>query len=304
MTRIFQPITAARQVEVRESLQQSALVSGDYLLFVVLSCVIATFGLVLDSGAVVIGAMLIAPLMPAILSLALGLVVSDLRAMGRALGTLLVGIVLAALLSAGLGLLVSGSEFNFLAQLPGEILNRTQPTLFDLAIALAGGAAAAYATAQPHLSATLPGVAIATALMPPMCVVGIGLAQGRWDVAGGAFLLFLANFVAIAFTSAIVFLGVGFAPSDQRRRRRMLPHIMALPGVMLLLVAVPLALFMLRISADANENNLIRTLLIEEVRANSARVGRSLNSTSAGRRSIWDGRHDEAAAYPYPPTSQ
>ncbi len=184
-----------------------------------LSCIIATFGLVLNSGAVIIGAMLIAPLMSPILALSLALVRGDARGMLRAFVTLLVGVGVAIGVSALLGRFVSTSEFNFLTELPEEVLARTSPTLFDLTIALAGGLAASYALAQPRLSPTLPGVAIATALMPPLCVVGIGISQGQAEVRDGALLLFLANFVAIVFSSAVVFALVGFGPLSMRRRQ-------------------------------------------------------------------------------------
>ena len=93
------------------------------------------------------------------------------------------------------------------------MLLRTQPSPFDLVIALAGGAAATYALARPRLSAALPGVAIATALMPPLCVVGIGISLQRSDVYMGALLLFLTNLVAISFASILVFAFLGFRPS-------------------------------------------------------------------------------------------
>ena len=134
----------------------------------------------------------------------------------RALGTLALGMLLAVGLSAALGQLVVPFGIDLVEQLPAEIVGRTKPTLFDLVVALAGGAAGSYALAQPRLSATLPGVAIATALMPPVCVVGLGLALGRPEVATGALLLFLANFVAIVFASSLVFLSLGFAPAAAR----------------------------------------------------------------------------------------
>ena len=92
------------------------------------------------------------------------------------------------------------------------MLARTRPTPFDLGVALAGGAAAAYALAQPKLSAALPGVAIATALMPPLCAVGIGVAVGNLEVALGALLLFLTNLAAISFAGIMVFVLLGFRP--------------------------------------------------------------------------------------------
>ena len=248
-------------MEVVEELADSAAISQDYLLLVILSCIIATFGLILNSGAVIIGAMLIAPLMSPILALAHALVRGNARGMVRALVTLLVGIVLSIGVSALLGTAVSTSQFNFLAELPPEVTSRTSPTLFDLTIALAGGLAASYALAQPRLSPTLPGVAIATALMPPLCVVGIGISQGQPEIWNGALLLFLANFVAIIFSSALVFALVGFGPLSWQRRREAMSRTFLLASTMLILVAIPLVNFMVTIARDARENQVIRSTI-------------------------------------------
>ncbi len=131
-----------------------------------LSCSIATLGLITNSSAVIIGAMLVAPLMSPILGLSIATVVAEGKLFRRALVALGAGILLALLLSTLLGWIARLLPFDVLVSFPDEVLSRTHPTPFDLGIALAGGAAAAYALAQPRLSAALPGVAIATALMP------------------------------------------------------------------------------------------------------------------------------------------
>lgn len=271
MKRLLGTISRERREEVIHDLDHAADVDRDYILLALLSCIIATFGLVLDSAPVIIGAMLIAPLMSPILNLSLSMVRGDLRRLGRSLGTLLVGVLLAILLSAALGRLVSAGELNFLAELPAEIVGRTQPTLFDLVIGLAGGAAAAYALVQPHLSATLPGVAIATALMPPLCVVGIGLSQGRMGVSGGALLLFFCNLAAIVAASSAVFSGTGFGPVLISRRRVVVSRAMIFSVLMLLLVSIPLVLFMVSVVSESRDNAVIRETLINEL----ARVSES-----------------------------
>lgn len=262
-------VPAERRLEVIHELDEAVSTLLDYLLLIFLSCVIATFGLVLNSGAVIIGAMLIAPLMPPILRIALSMVRGDLRRLGRSLGTLLVGVLLAVTLSTLLGTLVSTGELNFLEVLPAEVTSRTQPTLFDMAVALAGGAAGAYALTQPKLSATLPGVAISTALMPPLCVIGIGVSQGRWEISWGALLLFLANLVAIVFAGSIVFTVVGFGPISSIRRGQLISRALLLSAFLILIVAVPLAGFMLRIADEAHENALIRTSLVSGLAASN-----------------------------------
>ncbi|MDQ6748618.1 MAG: DUF389 domain-containing protein [Candidatus Dormibacteraeota bacterium] len=263
--RIFESLAPDRQAAVIGDIHKSTDQVRDYYLLVFLSCVIASLGLVLNSGAVIIGAMLIAPLMAPILESALALVRGDLRRLGRALVLVGLGASLAIGLSALLGSLVSLGGLNFLEELPTEILNRSEPTLFDLAIALAGGAAGAYALTQPTLSAALPGVAIATALMPPLCVVGIGLSQQRLDVSMGALLLFLANFVAIVFASSVIFTAVGFGPLALGQRREVVPRAVLLTSGLMLLVAVPLVGFLLRVAQDAQTNVAIRSSLITKL---------------------------------------
>lgn len=198
-------LDAQRREEVLAELAQASSPGFDFFLLVVLSCAIATFGLTTNSPAVIIGAMLVAPLMSPILGLSVASVVGERYVFRRALTALAEGMVLAIGLSVLIELFLQTLPFGIITidDLPNEILARTKPTPIDLGIALAGGAAAAYALAQPKISAALPGVAIATALMPPLCTVGIGIALDRQDVIFGALLLYLTNFTAISFAGIV-----------------------------------------------------------------------------------------------------
>jgi len=258
-------IRREQQAKVMGDLERTGALNRDFLLLVVFSCVIATFGLVTNSAAVIIGAMLIAPLMSPILRCALALVRGDVTTVGHAVGTLLIGVLIAISLSAILGLLVSTGRLNFLEELPTEILNRTRPNLFDLVVALAGGLAGAYAMSQPHLSATLPGVAIATSLMPPLCTVGIGLSQQRLDVSGGALLLFLANLISILFAGSLTFVVVGFHSGLRLTRQTVIPRALILEGILLLLAAAVLVWLTIGIVTEVQENRIIRSTLIAEL---------------------------------------
>ena len=153
--------------------------------------------------------------------------------------------------------------FVTLQELPAEVLSRTRPSPIDLTIALAGGMAAAFALAMPSISAALPGVAIATALMPPLCTVGIGIAMGRWDVAGGALLLFLTNAVTIAFAGMLVFFALGFAPKREAGRR--VPRALAISAVFTLVLLVPLTFLSASFFRDAAKNRQIDAVVKEEV---------------------------------------
>jgi uncharacterized hydrophobic protein (TIGR00271 family) len=201
---------------------------------------IAALGVLLDSTAVVIGAMLIAPLMTPIMGTAAA-IVNGWR--GRMLGSLsLVGISVAAAIVVAWAIatwipaLVPPSQNS-------QILSRTSPTLVDMAIALAAGAAGAYATVDDRVSSSLPGVAIAVALVPPLGVVGVTLQAGLGDDARGAFLLFFTNFVSIILASVVVFMLTGFSPIRTFLEKRATTiNVLSTVVVGALLIMIPLGL--------------------------------------------------------------
>lgn len=170
-----------------------------------LSVLIAVMGLLADSTAVVIGAMLVAPLMNPVLGASAALVVGERRQFGRQLVVLTAGTAGAVALAAGTSLAFPGS----MDPLPAEILARTSPNMLDLGIALAAGAAGAYAQIRRAAADALTGVAVAVALVPPLAVVGICLEIREFDLAAGAFLLFLANVIGIILSAALTFLVCG-----------------------------------------------------------------------------------------------
>lgn len=172
---------------------------------VVLSTVIAAFGLLSNSTAVVIGAMLVAPLMTPILGMTLSLTSGDRSLFGRATLAEILGIIL----SVGLGFIVGSIVPDI--ELGPEILSRTTPTVFDIVVAIAAGLAGAYSMVDERLDAALPGVAIATSLVPPLAACGICLSQGSFDLAGSSFLLFLANFLGIQIAGGLVFAVFGIS---------------------------------------------------------------------------------------------
>ncbi|VAW04962.1 hypothetical protein MNBD_ACTINO01-116 [hydrothermal vent metagenome] len=173
-----------------------------------LSTAIATFGILADSTAVVIGAMLVAPLMLPVLGGAAAIIMGwPRRIVSRAL-LITVGATLAVLLAAVISFVVPGHT----DPLPAELMARTSPNLLDLGIALAAGAAGAYGQVKRHAADALTGVAVAVALVPPLAVVGITLQLTEWQLALGALLLFLANVVGIVIAAAATFLAAGFVP--------------------------------------------------------------------------------------------
>lgn len=172
--------------------------AGTNLWVLFFAILVASVGLNVNSTAVIIGAMLISPLMGPIVGLGYAAAVNDfglIRQSARNLGTF-----------TGLSLLTSMVYFTLSPlDVPGsELLARTTPTLWDVLIAAFDGAADMVALTRRSISNVVPGVAIATALMPPLCTAGFGLANGRWDMFAGAFYLFLINGVFIAASTLAV----------------------------------------------------------------------------------------------------
>lgn len=211
-----------QMLHVRRSIALGSGLTPQYLIMNGLATTVAVYGLLSDSTAVVIGAMIIAMLLGPIMGLALGLVDGDTSLLKRAAISEAVG----AALVLALGLLL-GRIHSDLPITP-EIMARVHPNLLDLMIALAGGAAGAYATVSPKVSVGLVGVAISTALVPPLTACGICLSRGMNDLALGAFLLFATNLVAIQASASIVLYLHGFHeitvrdPKDHGYKRRLM----------------------------------------------------------------------------------
>lgn len=264
VNRILKPLPLAARKEIIDDITPMASPGFDYYLMVVLSCSIATLGLIINSPAVIIGAMLLAPLMSPIIGIGLASIIGDARILRSSMIALFGGAALAISLSFLLTLENKLLPFVSLQEIPGEILSRTRPTPIDLVIALAGGIAAAYALTKPNLSAALPGVAIATALMPPLCTIGTGLALGRLDIAGGATLLFITNAITIAFASAFVFFLRGFSASARRTGQR-LPRSLIISAILVILLLVPLTIFSVKFFREAADNRMINQVVSLEV---------------------------------------
>jgi len=195
--------TAMRRIQTRRSAEEAAALGRSYLLMNAAATLIAGFGLFEDSPAVIIGAMLIAALLGPIQGTAMALAEADLKLLRASLIAEVTGAALVLVLGMALGTIDRTSPLGH------EILSRTTPNILDLLIGLVGGAAAAYAAATPRLGALAVGVAIATALVPPLTTCGILIARGLPDLAEGAFLLFVANFVAITFSAMVTFMILG-----------------------------------------------------------------------------------------------
>jgi uncharacterized hydrophobic protein (TIGR00271 family) len=262
--KIVKPINKEQRAEVRVLLRDDSRPDFSYFMLVVLSSIIATQGLLVDSPAIIIGAMLVAPLMSPLLGLGLASISGDGKLLRDGLSSVIRGAVVAVIIAFIFTWINKNLPFVVLYELPGEVLSRMTPGPIDLGVALAGGAAAAFALAMPGISAALPGVAIATAIMPPLCTIGIGLAMGRWDVAGGAALLFLTNAVTITFAATLVFFSLGFRGPLTRRQDRV-PRSLVISALLTAVLLVSLSYFSYQLFQSATENRFLESVVVEEV---------------------------------------
>ncbi|RZG87359.1 DUF389 domain-containing protein [Acinetobacter venetianus] len=189
---------------VRLNIQADALPTKTFFIMNALAAVIAGYGLLADSSAVVIGAMLVAMMLGPISGIALSFIDNRWILFVTALKTLALGVAMIFGIGVILGLI------NFNMPLTHEILSRTQPNVIDLMIALAGGAAGAFASVSPRLSVAVVGVAVATALVPPLVASGILLAHWDLRLSANAMLLAFTNIIAIQISSSLVLWIAGF----------------------------------------------------------------------------------------------
>ncbi len=241
-------------------IRKSARPDADYFILIALSAMIAGLGLLINSPAVVIGAMLVAPLMSPIIGAGLAIVLGDTRFLRLSLGAVIRGVLLAIFVGALAGLL------RLHEPLTAETLARTQPTLIDLAIALFSGMAGAYALSHSDAAGALPGVAIAAALVPPLSAIGITFTTGHFQESFGALLLFITNFVAISSATALTFFILGFRPTPaQKAQRQVQTRSVRLALMLVVIVALLLTIFTYRLAQDANRVAETRAIVQQSV---------------------------------------
>lgn len=209
-----------------------------YGVLLVLSAIIATGGVLVDSTATVIGAMIVAPLATPILAVGLGVSIVEPRQVGRSM--LVVGVSLLVVVLIGMVMTLT------LPVIPNEqwalgnsqITGRVSPGLIELVVAIATGLVGSFAITRSDVAGVLPGVAIAISLVPPLAVVGVVLAGGEWTMAIGALLLFLSNAIAMVLMAALVFWIVGYAraAADRREVRRPVVFILSLGAIVVVLL--------------------------------------------------------------------
>ncbi|KJL45008.1 MULTISPECIES: TIGR00341 family protein [Microbacterium] len=261
---LIPPTQRQTAAEVTEALD---LGSGDragkrsgFLIMLTLAGIIAIAGVLTDSTATVIGAMIIAPLGTPILAIGLGIVTGHLSLVVRSILWVLLGLAIVVVLGLAFSVFVATPES---LETNSQVLGRTSPSFMDLLAALATGFAGGFAMCRRDLSAILPGVAIAISLVPPLGVVGVCAGQGLWADALGALWLFLSNVLALIIAGSIVFTLAGYArdpgssPVANRRRAyiivSVLTVVIALPLVANSIVSVALARWSVSIQDAASD---------------------------------------------------
>ena len=239
--------------ELFKILRKNSEINSAYLTMMILSTLIATFGLYGDSSPVIIGAMILAPIIAPIVSFSMGMVRYDVPMLKKGFITITTGTLVSLAIAAGVTLIIP------LQIITPEVEARLSPTLLDLGIAVASGIAAAYAHAKEGIAKSLAGVAIAVALVPPLAVAGIGVGWMNWEVFSGAILLYATNLAGIIMFAGLTFLLLGYAPF----KRAKMGLIYTL--IIVALVTIPLTLSFGRIMKEAQITKALEGTTIDEI---------------------------------------
>ena len=258
---LFSLVTTSEEIYLEDSLPDQELyylqvlgstLTKHFCFILALSTIIATLGLIGDSAAIVIGAMLIAPMMKPIIALAYSLVIKKRKLAVKATITLTLGIVLTILVSG-----ILAQIFDLKGE-TSQILGRINPSLVDLGVAIAAGIAAALANVRRNVADSLPGVAIAVALVPPLCVVGISLSLHNWQIALGAAFLFSVNLLAIIFCACLVFLLEGYGSWSKSWSS------LIVMGLLMALMFIPLSKSLNDLTYDDRAQRIIESYLAQQ----------------------------------------
>lgn len=248
-----------------DSIRKSIAIRGYNVWILACGAMLASIGLDTNSPAVIIGAMLISPLMSPILGIGLSVGINDREHLILALENFAIAVI------AVLGVSTIYFWATPLGAPTAEITARTYPTILDVLVAIFGGIAGIVAGSRKEKTNAIPGVAIATALMPPLCVAGYGIARGRWDFFGGAAYLFFINSVFIALSTYIIvrFLRFPYVDYiDEKARKRAARWIAAFAIV----VIIPSAFFMIKVIQRFNRDQNTERFISEVVNNNNHRA--------------------------------
>jgi uncharacterized hydrophobic protein (TIGR00271 family) len=272
----FSIIDLAQPEATIEGIKKDVDFRGFTLWILMFSIIIASIGLNVNSTAVIIGAMLISPLMGPIMGIGLSLGINDFTLLTRSFKNLMIAVGM-SLLASSLYFLVSP-----ISEASSELFARTNPTLLDVVVAFFGGLAGILAGSRKEKSNVIPGVAIATALMPPVCTAGYGLAHGEWNYFFGALYLFLINSVLIASATTVVVRYLRFPmvsildPAKAKRTRRWF-------SIAIIVVIIPSIWIFYRTVSNTLNQSKVQTFITETVIFPGAEIVKEEISFEAGK---------------------
>lgn len=257
--RVFNIKDGTDYADTSTNIASNIHIKGTNVWLMICSALLASIGLDTNSTAVIIGAMLISPLMSPILGVGYSVGVQDRETFLHSVRNLAYATFFSLLTSVAYFLVTP------LGQPTSEILARTQPTLLDIGVAFFGGVAGIVSYSRKEPTIALPGVAIATALMPPVCVAGFGLATGRFAIFGGAFYLFFLNSVFIAFSTYLIIKLLRFPLKDyveKAKQKRAARYAM----LILFLVSIPSLWFLYTVYQKNKTQQVIQSQVINDFR--------------------------------------
>lgn len=251
----FLRIDDARQKKVVDEIKERSELDLNFMLLLVFSTIIVALGLITDNAAVVIGGMIIAPLIWPILALAHAIIRGNVSRLKKTAFTIVKATFVIFLVSFVLGI------FSPHLGESRELLLRTNPTLYELFIALAAGFIGAFAVAHPKLSGALAGVVAAVALVPPLSAMGILFAQGNFVLASGAALLYLTNLIAMSLAAILLFLLVGMKFPRRESSKSMALSNISWFVIFLIIIAIPLTLVMRGVIIENSTRSTVRDVI-------------------------------------------
>jgi len=258
----FLQIDTERMRVVYEETATGSEPGARFYIMVAVSTLIAGFGLIADSTAVVIGAMLVAPLMTPIFGISLALVRGDAQLFRNSVQAEIIGVLAAIAMGYLLGLVIM--LINPVQEATPEMLARTKPNLFDLFVAILAGFAGTYALIDEKISPALPGVAIATAIVPPLANSGLCVAYGAYQGALGSFLLFFANFLSILIIASILFSIAGMGREFGAIKQKDILRRFGWAAACFLIVATLLGMALINMVQQRRLQNTVKSVLASE----------------------------------------
>lgn len=246
---------ASKEVIINKIKEQSAF-SFTYFLLLFTSTIIATLGLLTDSTAVVIGAMLIAPIFWPVLGISLGAVKNDHKVLLSTTISLILTIILVLAVSSVLTIIFPFEQTN------KEIISRTQPTIIHLLIALTSSAIGIAALYYKKISSSASGAAISIALLPPLCVVGIGITKRSWSIFSGGSFLFITSTITIIFTGIVSLYFFKVRPCF-KKDKKVAATSLTISLILLLILSIPLTLY-LQLAINQKKISIMVTKIIQE----------------------------------------